>query len=453
MGRKATVVRTETTTDDAREEGEDLAKHLDVALFSNLGSTEDDTIDKIHILRMDPDEGYLGYMEATATEYDVFQRFGGSKFAIEAKNERGRIITRRTLKLAGDPIFMSEVFEARWRKSNGLKPKKPDGEGETGGMSQRDLMALVEEKAASLRADNEAREERRRKEDADREEKNRREEREWRERVEKDKADRELRLRSEEREHRERMETQRREDDKRREDQRRDEERAREARMREDEARREKDHERQLQLATASAERAQKETQTFFTNMLAMSKQEGGQKDPLEMATTLVSLATALKGGDTAPKDAVTAFLEGLPDTLREAGNVVRQARGEAPAGGGGGGGEGEEGEEDANAIKLTGPVAAKMRELVTHLVKKGKDPRIVLSQAADAIMGKPGARERLAAAAAAKGSESAAPAKLPAKKRRRPKVKAKARAAKVVASTVKAAPVKVAVVKPAGAP
>ena len=401
MGKRATVVRTETTTDDENAARAERDENLDVALFTDLGDTEDTRIDSLNVERSDPDEGFLGKLEPTATELDVFRQWGGSKYSIVAKNARGRILTRRSIKLAGDPIFMSEFFEARWRKQNGFKAKKTEGEATDGAYTAKELMAIIEAKSEAARADAETREEKRRREDSEREAKAKVEEREWRERMEKDKAEREERarkdqaerderVRKEEREHRERMEHARREDEKQRE-----------TRLREDEQRREKEHERQLAATMLQAKESQEKNQQFFTNMLAMTKSEKKEvSDPMAQVTQILTLVEALKGaGSGEPQDAVTALLARLPETLQAAGSMVggaiREAKGlppvkhdadgdeEAPAPGGGNDG----------SIRLTGAAAAKVRELVTHLLKKGQDPEKVLVAAADYLMGKaPGA-------------------------------------------------------------
>jgi hypothetical protein len=445
MARKATVVRTETTTDDA-EEGGKVDENESVALFSDLGTTDDDRIFKLYVTREDPDEGFLGTLEPNATEAELSAQWGGSKYTVVAKNARGRIVTRRTLKLGGEPIFMSEVAEMRWRRANGLKPKKAEEAASEGAYSAKELMAIIEAKAEAARVESETREEKRRREDAEREEKLRREEREWRERLEREKAEREERIRREDREHAARMEEKRRED-----------ERQRESRIREDEARREKDHERQMAAAAAQAKESQEKSQQFFTNMLAMAK--AGDKagaDPMAQVTQILTIVEALKGAGGAgePQDAVTALLSRLPETLQAAGgmvgNAIREAKGLPAKGAGEGGEDGEGGDLEPGAIKLTGPAATKVRELVTHLISKGQDPEKVLVAAADYLMGK----RPNAAVAAARAVQARQPQAKPAQGKAKPvKRRAKARTAPAAKAPPPKSPVPVPAAKPAGAP
>lgn len=387
MGKKAVVTRTETVTDDDDARSEAEKNFSEEPLFADLGGTDDTNVEKVTVSREDPDEGYLGTLTGGANELEIFQQWGGSKYKLTAKNGRGRILTTRMLKLAGEPVFMSEVAEARWRRSNGLKPKKQESDVHVpeGGLSYKEMIAVIESKAEAARQDAETREERRRREDAEREEKAKREEREWRAQLERERADRETRLRTEDREHAARMEQQRREDDKRREE-----------RIREDESRREKDHERAMQAQLAAAKESQEKNQQFFTNMLAMAKGDAkASADPMAQVTQILTLVEALKGasgGNGEPQDAVTALLSRLPETLQAAGSMVGNAIREVKGGGNGArqvnpGTDNDDSDNGEESVTLTGDAAKKVKELAGFLMKQGKDPHIVLSQVADHIM------------------------------------------------------------------
>jgi hypothetical protein len=435
MGRKQTVTRTEVT-DDAGSSGEDEVTHDDSPLFSNKGSKEDERIAKIDVQRLDPEEGFLGKLSPDASEAQIFERWGGGKFAVVAKNEKGTIVTRTTVLISGDPIFQSEVAEMRYRRANGLPLKKGDKGGrDEGEFSAKELMALMETKLAAERADAETRDERRRREDAEREEKARKDEREWRANMERERAEREARVRADEREHQARLEAQRREDDKRRED-----------RLREDEQRRQAEHERQLAAAMLAAKESQEKNQQFFTNMLAMAKAgDKAASDPMGTLTQILTIVEALKGasGD-GPQDAVTALLSRLPETLQAAGSMVggaiREAKGLPPVQHGE---AGEGGESDPNAITLTGQAAQKTRELVTHLISKGHDPGKVLVAVANHLMGKGGP-----------GIPAAPQPVAPQASERKPvRRKAKPRKHNPTASPVASGPAPTPMAKPPGAP
>lgn len=448
MGKKAVVTRTETVTDDEDVRAEAEKNFSDEPLFADLGGTDDTTVEKVTVSREDPDEGYLGTLTGGANELEIFQQWGGSKYKLIAKNGRGRILTTRMLKLAGEPVFMSEVAEARWRRANGLSKKKAEPEaGEVGAMSPRELMALIETKADAAKREAEEREERRRKEDHEREEKARREEREWRAQMEKDRADREERIRREDAAQAARLDQQRREDDKRRED-----------RIREDEQRREKDHERAMTSQLAAAKESQEKNQQFFTNMLAMAKGDAkASADPMAQVTQILTLVEALKsasGNGGEPQDAVTALLSRLPETLQAAGsmvgNAIREVKGGAPRANNGGAGNGDEGDEgDGDKVVLDGAAATKVKELAAFLVSKGKDPRIALVQIADHIMGKGksggAAVNKARAIAASKGQ-----AGKPVRRRAKPRAEVKGPTPAAGPHVVKVAPSNT---KPAGAP
>lgn len=449
MGRKQTVTRTEVM-DDAEAGAEGEVSHDDSPLFSNSSKKEDERIAKIDVQRLDPEEGFLGKVSPDASEATIFERWGGGKFAVVAKNEKGTIVTRTTVLISGDPIFQSEVAEMRYRRANGLPPKKGEKAArDEGEFSAKELMALMETKLAAERADSETRDERRRREDAEREAKAKTEEREWRANMERERAARESRERQEEREHNSRLEQQRRDDDKRRED-----------RIREDEQRREKEHERQLAATIQAAKESQEKNQQFFTNMLAMSKaNESHEKksDPIEMLTKVMVLQESLRAasGGGEPQDAVQALLSRLPETLQAAGsmvtNAVREFKGGPPgAPSGGGGGDGEEGEE--GAITLTGEAAAKVKELVQNLVARGQDPEKVLIAAADYLMGKKPKATGAAVAAAKAAALEAAKGK-PAKKVRRKRPAPKAAASPTPAPAASSKPVAPSSGKPPGAP
>lgn len=455
MGRRTTVTKTELDTDEVDEQEREEETHLDAPLFADRGATGDKKIASIDVSRLEPEEGFLGKMDPTSTQSQIYEKWGGGKFAIVAKNDRGRIVTRDTVLISGEPMFQSEVAEARWRRANGLKPK---GHTDTAGgeFNAREMMALMETKAAEARRESEEREARRRQDDEDRTAKREREEREWRERMDRERDEREAKRRQEEREWQARQEENRRKDDERRETQRRDDEKAREARIREEESRREKEHERQLEQARLASKESTERQQQWFTNMMAMAKQEAGGGGAMDALTKGIELALMLRpGGD--DDDAVTSLVKRLPEVLGQAKDLVvsgvREARGLGPAGGD----EEEETESTTqNAdgkIVLTGQAAAKLRALIEHLVKQGKNPEQVLSAAADMLMGKapnPAVIAAIKAAQAEQRARAAAEAgeapKPPRKRRPKP-------APKPAAATAAPTPPTSPMGKPAGAP
>jgi len=362
---------------DADEEENKAPEHLDSPLFSDLGTVEDEKISVIHVFRQEPDEGYLGHLPPDSTEAAVFERFGGSLYTLQAKNEKGRVVTKRSIRLAGDPIFMSDVAEARWRRQNGLDPRKKSTEKGEGEVSFREMMMVFKEEQAEARRLEAEREEKRRREEAERqdrlrredearEDRRRREEREWQERVAK-----------EQREHAERMAKQAQEDADRRE-----------RRQQEENGRRDAEHTRQLELTKEQARATLEQNNQFFTNMLAMTKTDAAQKDPTAALVAGVELALKIRegagGGNGEPPDALTALVMRLPETLAEARATAKAAYNEVT----GNNADVEDGEEGGEPkLVIRGPLALKVKAMAAHLVKQGKDPRAVIDNIATALM------------------------------------------------------------------
>lgn len=150
----------ETVTEVEADEPEDTEPetavadelHLEAPLFSPL-LRRAKRIDSVAVLRKDPDSGYLGTMPPDVTEATLKAKWGGGTYRLEGKNAAGQIVADgvRTCKLAGDPIFQSELEEKQWRKANGLPDKTATPA--QGALSIKDLLLLIDEKDEKRRAE------------------------------------------------------------------------------------------------------------------------------------------------------------------------------------------------------------------------------------------------------------------------------------------------------------
>jgi hypothetical protein len=393
MPKKTVVTRTELDGEELEpSDAEQFAEaNPEVTLFSKE-EVSDKRVEKLHITRTDPDEGYLGFMAPHATEQDIVQRWGGSEYSVIAKNASGRIVLSRKFRLAGDPVFVSDIFEARWRRMMGLKKKDEKSDKDPDTMSGREVMVWMQQQEASRRTDEAVRFERERERDREYQERVSREQREAQDRQSREQRESQERQAREQREHETKLEVQRREDAERRE----------------------KEHSRELEKERTANAQLLQQNQQFFQTMLAMNKQanEGAaQSDPTAMLISGMEMAMKMHEGAT-PKDALTTVLERLPETLKEARETAAAAYREVSGGGkdkeaGAGGGK-------RDSLTIKGSLATKVKALVRHLVKQGKDPEKVIDGVADYLMktappssgqrrGKPGTRRAAAQRAATK--------------------------------------------------
>lgn len=326
--------------------------------------------ERIDVERMGPiHEGFLGYIEPDATEESIVDLYGGGKYTLKAKRADGKIITRRTIKIAGDPIFQSAESQHKWERLTG---GKRNGES----FSVTEFMRMQDE-----------RDERRRKEEQDAEERRRKWELEVTQRA-----------KDAEREAEERRKT--REYEWERQRQREQEEMDRRRRQEEDERERRR---------MAETERMNKQNQEFYSTMLqimngannqAMTQMQGllnnikkaEPADQFEKALTVLASAKALFGGgggdDDGDADPWTMFVKSLPQLLNSAGGAVGRAvneiKGAPPqgqlTGGGGGGGSGG----------LPPELEAKFTQVATKWLAEGKDPLTMFHKVTDQLLKMP---------------------------------------------------------------
>jgi len=394
---------TQVTTKKVETLDDDDAGGVEATPLFDLGRDKKTrAVVRIAIKRTDPDEGHLGYLGPDGTEQDIANKWGGGEFVAQGKNAAGQIVVTQTIKIAGDPVFKSEIEEARWRRLNNLRPAKRREEDAGGGGSIKEVLALMEERESKRREEERERRAEEKRELQEREERNRKEQRDHEEKLARENAEREERRRKDDAERDERRRAQHREDIDR-------------------------------VQAAAAAQLAQ--TQQFFTQLQAISKHEaraGGEADPVKLLTAGMELALKLRGdgggGAAEPADALTALLSRLPETLAEVRSTAKEAYNEI---------KGKKGAEPAalapvpaegdgsDEVTITGPTATRLKAMIGVLQRAGKDPESVIDGLAQHVIGMAG--QRTAPKASAKGGKAVA-ARAPKPTSRKPAARPAAR-------------------------
>lgn len=332
-------------------------------------------INTVAVHRSEPDSGYLGWMAPDVSEAALVSKWGGGTYKLEAKNALGQVVPGgiRTLKLAGDPIFSSQVEEKRWRRANGLNDRE-DG---AGALSTKDLLALIEEKDEKRRAEQLEREDRQRAEIAAREE---------RERVAREERAAQAQRDADERKARETKEADEREERRRRE-------------AREDDERRARIHREDMERLTNQNASTLAQSQQFFQQLATTLKADAAHAPAADSGGAVMKalltgiqvareIAGAAGGGDkdTPPPDALTSLIQRLPETLREVRNtgaaVYGELAGKKPAAPGGPAAGKRRAPTDH--LTITGPTATKAKRVLNALAAAGKNPEAEMDQLLD---------------------------------------------------------------------
>ncbi|MEO7827171.1 MAG: hypothetical protein ABIR60_08530 [Allosphingosinicella sp.] len=412
------TAHTQVTTKTVENREEEEEEGEPTPLFDRTRDKKSKTITRIAVRRTDPNEGHLGELPPDASEQDILGKWGGGTFLAQAKNDAGQVVTATSLKLAGDPIFVSEYEENRWRRLNGLQPK---ARGNTdGGGSLKDVLTLLEERAEKARI----------------------EERDRRAEDRKEQQEREERARRDQREHEEKLAREIRETDERRRKDEADREDRRRKEQREDDERRARQHREDLERVEASNKAQLAQTQQFFQQLSAVSKEkgDGGGGAATAIKTLMTGMELAMKmrpegGGEAAPTDALTAIMSRLPEILTEARETAKSVIHEvtaskkpaaapalAPARNPRARAAKPDGELE-HEITITGPTAARFKQMIAVLQQQKKDPEKVLNDLAAYVI-KNGANGANGAASPAPAS-SAAPRNAPPKQKRSPATRA----------------------------
>lgn len=373
MAKTAPKRRTTTVTEEL-DEGEEEAATVPAWNESPLFAANDrrmKLIDHVAVMRKDPDSGYLGQMPTDLSEATLFAKWGGGMYRLEGKNAMGQILPGavRSVKLAGDPIFSSEIEERRWRKINGLTDSGRSTDG--GALSAKDLLLVIEQKDEKRRAEQLDREDRLRAELEDRED------RERKAREERAAADQRA---ADDRRARELKDQEEREDRRRKE-------------AREDDERRARLHREDMERLTTQNAQTLAQSQQFFTQLAttlkadtaAAAKAPGpGGGELVKALLTGLQIAREFKGeskGDGEPPDLLTSLVQRLPETLseiRQTGAAMYQEitgkNGKPPAAPAAPGRR-RLPARAADELKILGPTATKAKKVLQAIKAKGGDP------------------------------------------------------------------------------
>jgi hypothetical protein len=291
----------------------------------------------VQVERVDPveEEGFLGRLQITATEQEIRGRWGGGRYVVRALNGANQFKTQRTISIAGDPLFVSEVNEQRWRRGLGHRgpssavaaPAPAFGMAEIIGLFQ----GMTQMQAAQQQAWMQAQAEQRRQEADDRRA----------------------------------AEQQRRDDDRRRDDERRAEENRREERRaKEEETARERDRE-------------------FMRTMLELGRPAGGDEGKIQAFMTGMTTALKLRppGGDGGGRDdddddedpiqeTIKGAVHGLVDSIR--GRAAAASSAAAPPAAPPG----------PEPVTVTGQLGEELKTFVHKAAGAGADPNKLLAEA-----------------------------------------------------------------------
>ncbi len=331
-------------------------------LFDAL-SIDERTIVKVRVIRRDPDEGMVGYIDdPTTSDHVIAEQWGGSVYRLEGLGIKGNVVAARTIKIAGDPIFKSTAAEAVWRRSKGLPPTATiNGVPQTNqGMGVAETLQLLKETASA--------DEKRREEAEDR---RRREDREHQVNL------RKLELEAEERKRKFDAEI---DDRRKRDEDERDTRRKRD--QAESEQRQQNFMQQTIQMMQASSNQALE---------LAKAQHSAVPVNPMSsLKETLAVIATvkdvfATGGGDGEPADPMTMLWSKLPDMVGSLASGVGSAIREIKTGG----------VQPSQQLAAASPLGAlagtalggKLEALAVKIASKGGDPEQVLSQLADNVM------------------------------------------------------------------
>jgi hypothetical protein len=148
--------RVTVVTPDAGANGVSVEKTDDFTGSPLFDEAEAKQVDFIGVYRREPfdDEGYYGRIPGDSTEDDIFKRFGGGTFELQAYRE-GRVAKKKQVKVGGDPIFKSKAAAKRYAAAQAAlddggddieivaPPPAPVGPAPVQGLSLQDVMTLL----------------------------------------------------------------------------------------------------------------------------------------------------------------------------------------------------------------------------------------------------------------------------------------------------------------------
>lgn len=323
----------------AEDPGRDDDPRSRAPLFAGF-DTEDAEIDHIVVYRTKPlQEGQLDRLDVSATEEDIRERWGGGTFRVVGRDSNNKMLSGayKTVDLAGDPIFDSDVSRRKWdamrRRMGGLaaEPTTPaPPAAPAGGMSPTDLLMMMSKVSADARA--EAREAAQQRESEARAG-----------------HDRNLEV------------------------------------MRQEAKQREKDAEARADRERENAKDQRERDRQFFAQLTDLMRDKGEKQDPMKALLAGVQLAQSL-GSANSNQNPALAFVENLPDIVDAATELVAEARGKR-------GKKTEDGEDegdDENAepeFRATGQTAVTLKKVAEYFQAQGIDPAVAIERVAGVIL------------------------------------------------------------------
>lgn len=373
-GRVRTVVTKQTFVGDEDETEDESKAPLTFATLFDPGPEDanNEVVIRVRVQRSDPYEGMLGYItDMNATEDAIKDEWGGSGYRLEGLNARGRIVRVKTLKIAGDPKFVSEAAEIAWRKSKGLPPRSQQQQPQ--GPSIQELLSTMDAREDKRRAEERERDEQRRRDEREAEERRRREEREFRMEQEKLRQDAEDRRKREEREWEERKKR----DQDERDRQRRAEEAEREERRRADMAERDQRQQMFMQQMLSTVRESAAQSLAFAKELSAAKPQES----IAETVKTIAMIKDVFGNGGSGEEEAspLSILAKVAPQLMEGIGGAIREVRGGVPPQ--------QVMAPPIGVIPQLPPVLAeKVQTLVAKVAAKGKDPEKFMEAAVDTL-------------------------------------------------------------------
>lgn len=372
-GRKVTQV-TKREYIEPNDTDEEVEKLQLPGVFA-LNDIEEHSIVRARVYRKDPDEGMLGYIDdPNFSEEAILNRWGGSLYRVDGLNSNGQVKRSVTVRVAGDPIFVSDTFKMDWFKRRGI-PLPVVGQQVAQQMGPQEMLAFMRQMdEARTKADDERRA------------------REAEERRAHEERMRKLELEAEDRRRKDELE---REDRRRKDEAERDEKRRREAAEAEDRRRRDaaeadarnKQHvDMMLTMMKTSSEQA--------LNALKAQTPANPQHDMMNTIKMVVAIKEAFAGeggGAADDTDPLNLLIKHGHEWLTGLGTAVTGAIREVK---GGGVQQPQVAAPHPTAalpsapeglvIPRSSPIASKLETLVTKIAARGGNPETILSQTLD---------------------------------------------------------------------
>lgn len=338
------------------------------------------SIVKVRVIRKEPNEGTVGYLEdPTMGEAEITERWGGSSYLIQGIDHKGNIKKASTIKIAGDPIFVSKVAEMSWRRGRGLPAVAPAESGAAAAapaMSLQEILMLMQTQDERRRSEEREHSERLRKIEIEAQAAQRKEAAEYADRVRREQLEADSRARRDEEE----RDRRRAKDDEERETRRRRD-------QQEAEQRQQAFMQQTIQMLQQSSNQALQ-----FVKATAAEHKPDSNNTLMEAVKTLVAIKDVFGGeGSDVEESPMNLLIKHGAEWVNGLSNGIAGAIREVKGGGTSG---------QANRPQLTSVPAApsvlamaspmlndKVETLVAKLAAKGLDPIAAMTSIVDNVL------------------------------------------------------------------